>query len=713
MLGEKRSATLTVVHDGPAEVLEVSFASLTLLVHASREPCSFAAQYVAHVRGVGQRAGIRVALGDEDEALLPCARQVLRAQCRRGIMACQYGLPRLLQVLLASMQELSKFQTPLKLDVEVQTQATLITLHLVTKFPYALTVYRSGIVVPILRLLSSRVFNVSRNAASVIEGLTMNQEVCDAIGQEHLGDCEESDGSGSQKIGDLLIGCVLKRIQTVAADRQCDKAMLNSFKALVHHVSTRGIVFAQMPGVDALRLLQAALGHDQSVPDGVAHTVFNTPEVINTVMSIMESYINFDQLQSSIVMLSEEALTWLGKVAAGCNPPDTDVTRRYSRLASRGRSSRSSPTDVDESAMESPLAHSPSIALIYTISRDEECAKRENMMFNESIEEKRRRFDRLLQIAHVQAEEEWNSNIKWIMRGAGRKPSETIAELEMWYENRNKSQMETMEEGISSALLRLGGGDVDKEGLRVILRRIHDAVLLQIQNKEARDTLVSNLAQSVFSAGGMLKVMKAKRMFKKAVTEPKQVPDSRAGESTQGMDPPGETSKTSRLAANAPTAMGVEESEHSMLGTSRTPNTPPSRRRAPPTPGSKTSAGNSRSPPRTPRSSRNSPQQSPRPKTANQQVSGAPLSRQRSARRFEPQAITPRNHFKAAGEAGPCASGSRSGAHMRAMCERKCAKACQGAVAVALALGGCPYACTHVACRNQERCGTHQRSRRG
>jgi len=67
----------------------------------------------------------------------------------------------------------------------------------------------------------------------------------------------------------------------------------------------------------------------------------------------------------------------------------------------------------------------------------------ENKMFLDNVEVKRRRFDRLLQIAHVQAEEEWNSNIKWIMRGCGRKPTETLPELEMWYENRSKSQMDS------------------------------------------------------------------------------------------------------------------------------------------------------------------------------------------------------------------------------------------------------------------------------
>ena len=398
-------------------------------------PSSLAAEYIAHVKQAGQKAGVRVAFDEEDEALLPSARQVLCCQCRRGIMASQHFLPRLLQVLLASMPEVGKFQTPLKLDVEVQTQATLIALHFVSKFPYALTVYRSGMVVPILRLMSSRVSNVSRNASSVIEGLTMNHEVCAAIGHEQKGCSEIQRGSSDQKIGGLLIGCVLKRIQTVAAERHCDKAMLNSInsiKALVHHPDTRGIVFTQLPSDDALGLLQAALGVPSEEPDGLAYAVNNTPEVIQTAMSIMESYVNFDEHQSSVVMLGEQALGWLGKVVTlTCNPPDTDVTARYSRLVSRGR--RASPVDVDDTMplIETPGNGAPSspnlntskegLQHMGTMHLAQEGSTLENKMFLDNVEVKRRRFDRLLQIAHVQAEEEWNSNIKWIMREFGKK----------------------------------------------------------------------------------------------------------------------------------------------------------------------------------------------------------------------------------------------------------------------------------------------------
>ena len=33
----------------------------------------------------------------------------------------------------------------------------------------------------------------------------------------------------------------------------------------------------------------------------------------------------------------------------------------------------------------------------------------------------------------MQAEEEWKSNIKWILRGSKRKPSESTQELELWH----------------------------------------------------------------------------------------------------------------------------------------------------------------------------------------------------------------------------------------------------------------------------------------
>ena len=44
-----------------------------------------------------------------------------------------------------------------------------------------------------------------------------------------------------------------------------------------------------------------------------------------------------------------------------------------------------------------------------------------------------------------------------------------------------------MEQGISSALLRLGGAhDIDEDNLHQILRRIHDALLIVIQVRSLR-----------------------------------------------------------------------------------------------------------------------------------------------------------------------------------------------------------------------------------
>lgn len=50
--------------------------------------------------------------------------------------------------------------------------------------------------------------------------------------------------------------------------------------------------------------------------------------------------------------------------------------------------------------------------------------------------------------------------------------------------------------------------------MRQILRRIHDAVLQQIQNKEARDTLDNNVVKE-FKSNAILQLMKAKRTFLK------------------------------------------------------------------------------------------------------------------------------------------------------------------------------------------------------
>lgn len=87
----------------------------------------------------------------------------------------------------------------------------------------------------------------------------------------------------------------------------------------------------------------------------------------------------------------------------------------------------------------------------------------------------------------MQAEEEWKSNIKWILRGSKRKPSESTQELELWHARYNKAKARSMEQGISSALLRLGGAhDVDEDNLHQILRRIHDGLLIVIQVRSLR-----------------------------------------------------------------------------------------------------------------------------------------------------------------------------------------------------------------------------------
>jgi len=180
MLGQTRSATLTVADESPAEVLEISFESLSLLIHDSRlSSRTFIAQYIPYVKA-NQKADLRVGYNDDDCPLLADARQILCSQSRRGVMSASNCLPRLLQVLLASMPNLGKFQEPLKIDVDVQTQATLIVVHYVTKFPYAPKVYRSGLVLPMLRLLSSSEPSVARNAATVVEGLVC-MYICECI----------------------------------------------------------------------------------------------------------------------------------------------------------------------------------------------------------------------------------------------------------------------------------------------------------------------------------------------------------------------------------------------------------------------------------------------------------------------------------------------------------------------------------------------------
>jgi len=315
----------------------------------------------------------------------------------------------------------------------------------------------------------------------------MSSEVCCIIGEEGRGIDESGLG-----LGDLLIGSVLKKIKAVAAQRHVDSVGLNCLRMLIHSQHTSSMLVARSPPFQTLQLLQAVLGNSkrsenrardrESNAAGSAPFESNTPEVIHGVMNVMEGYIANSDPEGSIIMESEGALDWLEQQVQQCQPPDPDLTRRYARMASRCR--RSADTD----RMQTERGQSPNI--VDSLNLGQQSAIDEKQDFLNKVEVKRRRIVRLLQIAHVQAEEEWDSNIKWIVRGFGRKPSETPEQLELWHSQRNTNRARIVEEGISSALLRLGGGNVDKDGLRQILRRIHSAVLQQIQTKEARDTLV-------------------------------------------------------------------------------------------------------------------------------------------------------------------------------------------------------------------------------
>ena len=128
-----------------AQILEVSFASLSLLVHdrrldTSEFVCSFT-QFMLEAKNNSERYQAEL-------VRMPSSQEVLCSQARRGVIAASACLPRILQVLLASMPNVLKYQDSLKEDIDVQTQATLVILHF-TKFPYALTAYRSGVVLPV------------------------------------------------------------------------------------------------------------------------------------------------------------------------------------------------------------------------------------------------------------------------------------------------------------------------------------------------------------------------------------------------------------------------------------------------------------------------------------------------------------------------------------------------------------------------------------
>ena len=268
LLGEARSATLTVVESGPAEVLELTFGALALLVHDYRLPSDdLVSHYIHHVLEHDETSD-RIFLDDEDIAILACPRQILEAQARRGIFEASTCLPRLLQILLASMPDIGKYQENLKVDIEAQTQATLIILHLVTKFPYARTVYESGLLVPILRLISASEPNVAKNASAVVEGLVLIPEICATIGHEAGAGEEEgstSSGANRQALGDLLIACVLKKIKTTAEKRMCDNTMLNCLKKLINSPYTCDMVVRRASPEQALQLLQASSCHSLSL----------------------------------------------------------------------------------------------------------------------------------------------------------------------------------------------------------------------------------------------------------------------------------------------------------------------------------------------------------------------------------------------------------------------------------------------------------------
>ena len=423
LLGEPRSATLTTVDDStPAEIIEITFASLALLADDDTPAALAVAQRYLELVSRNHNNN-RVGQGEEDSALLCSAHQILCAQARRGIVAVSQCFPRLVQVLLDSMPTLSKYERALKVDVDVQTQITQIMLYLTTKFPFALQVYQSGLVVPLLRLLSSPEATVARNATGVMEGLLRNPSVCAAIGGHPLPSPTKSQppsptkspqsgqpnspataqevqqqGSSvarSDGLGELLIRVVVKRFSTVASQHHCDNIMFRCLKLLVQNTHTSRLLTEALPADKALRLMQSALGrsgeghlneslHIHYTADSI------TPAVIHSVMSIMEGYVATDAPEGGAVMESEASISWLEGAVRQCQPPDPEVTQRYIRIASRcrGRSQHATLEDL-------PPPPSPAPA-------GSEIAKDERREFLNSVEANRHRFSRLLQIAHVQ-----------------------------------------------------------------------------------------------------------------------------------------------------------------------------------------------------------------------------------------------------------------------------------------------------------------------
>ena len=425
LLGEPRSATVTTVDDStPAEIIEITFASLALLADDDTPAALAVAQRYLELVSRNHNNN-RVAQGEEDGALLCSAHQILCAQARRGIVAVSQCFPRLVQVLLDSMPTLSKYERALKVDVDVQTQITQIMLYLTTKFPFALQVYQSGLMVPLLRLLSSPEATVVRNATGVMEGLLRNPSVCAAIGGHSLPSptksqppsptkspqtaqpnppagvaAQEAQQQGSSlassdSLGELLIRVVVKRFSTVASQHHCDNTMFRCLKLLVQNTHTSRLLTQALPADKALRLMQSALGrsgeghlneslHIHYTADSI------TPAVIHSVMSIMEGYVATGAPEGGAVMESEASISWLEGAVRQCQPPDPEVTQRYIRIASRcrGRSQHATLEDL-------PPPPSPAPA-------GSEIAKDERREFLNSVEANRHRFSRLLQIAHVQ-----------------------------------------------------------------------------------------------------------------------------------------------------------------------------------------------------------------------------------------------------------------------------------------------------------------------
>lgn len=425
LLGEPRSATVTTVDDStPAEIIEITFASLALLADDDTPAALAVAQRYLELVSRNHNNN-RVAQGEEDGALLCSAHQILCAQARRGIVAVSQCFPRLVQVLLDSMPTLSKYERALKVDVDVQTQITQIMLYLTTKFPFALQVYQSGLMVPLLRLLSSPEATVVRNATGVMEGLLRNPSVCAAIGGHSLPSptksqppsptkspqtaqpnppagvaAQEAQQQGSSlassdSLGELLIRVVVKRFSTVASQHHCDNTMFRCLKLLVQNTHTSRLFIEALPADKALRLMQSALGrsgeghlneslHIHYTADSI------TPAVIHSVMSIMEGYVATDAPEGGAVMESDASISWLEGAVRQCQPPDPEVTQRYIRFASRGRGRNQHATLEDL-----PPPPSPAPA-------GSEIAKDDRREFLNSVEANRHRFSRLLQIAHVQ-----------------------------------------------------------------------------------------------------------------------------------------------------------------------------------------------------------------------------------------------------------------------------------------------------------------------